>query len=295
MKQILSVFLACLIFVACSKESEFEAMGVFESDELLISSEVAGKIIEFQASEGEIFKKDEIIARIDTTRQELDKERLKAQILSLKASLQDSSTQLASLLEQIALAKDEFDRSSKLYKQSATTKQSLDKTSSNLAFLQKDYTAKLEAMKLHNENINAQIKALELSIALLDDEIARASIKAPINATLLEKYAFEGELASPNKPLFKLADMSKIYLKAYFIDTSINSLKLGDKLKVLVDFNQDYKEYEGVITHIASKAEFTPKSIMLKDERKNLVYAVKIAVQNDGFLRLGSYGEVRLK
>lgn len=296
MKKISTLILLLIgsFFASCSSDGDFEAMGVFESDEILLSSEISGKIVHFAAKEGDTLKKGDLIAKIDTTQQELHIKKLREDIKALEASLQDSSTQLAPLLEQIALAKSEQARISKLYAQKAGTKQNLDNANTELAYLQRDYEAKLQTMNLHNDNVNAKIAASKIEIALLEDDIQKAHIYAPINATLLEKYAFEAELSNANKVLGKIADMNNIYLKAYFIDTSLNKLALQDRVRVFVDYGTGYKEYEGVITYIASNAEFTPKSIMSKDERKNLVYAVKISVKNDGLLRLGSYGEVRL-
>lgn len=135
---------------------------------------------------------------------------------------------------------------------------------------------------------------MEKELALLDEEIARKTLLAPIDGVLLEKYAHIGELASPTKPLCKIADIRTLRLKAYFTKSDITRIKLGDRVQVLVDYNTSHKQYEGVVSFIAAKAEFTPKTIMTKDERENLVYAVKIDVANDGFLKIGSYGEVIL-
>lgn len=291
MKNIILALLA-LAFIAC-KDNEFEAMGVFESDEILISSEIGGKIIEFSKNEGDNLKKGELIAQIDTQTQELNILKINEQIKALKSSLRDVGTQLAPLKEQITFAKAESNRLQNLYKNGATTKQKLDSTKSNLAFLQKEYSAKEESIKLANNQINAQISALNIEIKLLQNSIQKAKIYTPLDSILLEKYAFGGEIASPAKPLFKIADMKNIYLNAYFSNENITQIKLGDEVNILVDFGKEEKIYRGIIANIAQNAEFTPKNIMTKNERENLVYAVKIKVENDGFLKLGGYGSVK--
>lgn len=234
---------------ACDNQHKFDAMGIFESDEILISSEISGKILDFDIKEGDIVKKGDVLGRIDSSQLELKRQKLEVEI------------QNATIEQQ---------RIERLYKANAGTKQNLD-------------------------NANFRLESLRKERDILDDQIKRAEIIAPINGTILEKYAFSGELSSPNKPLFKIADMGNLRLKAYLIDTDLNRIKLNDKVSVFSDYGEEYKEYEGVISWISSEAEFTPKTIMSKDERKNLVYAVKINVQNDGYLKLGSYGEIKLQ
>lgn len=237
-----------LLYIACDSKNSFDAMGMFESDEVLLSAESSGRIIEFVPKEGQSVQKGDVIARLDSKPLELQREKLKVQIQN---------------------AKNEKARLMRLYKANATTKKNLDDA--------------IYACEL-----------LEKELALLDEEIARKTLLAPIDGMLLEKYAHIGELASPTKPLCKIADIRTLRLKAYFTKSDITRIKLGDRVQVLVDYNTSHKQYEGVVSFIAAKAEFTPKTIMTKDERENLVYAVKIDVANDGFLKIGSYGEVIL-
>ena len=234
---------------ACSNESEFDAMGMFEADEVLVSAQSSGEIVEFLANEGQKFAQDELCARIDTTQLELTRQKLELQH---------------------ANATRERARLGRLYRANAGTKKSYD-----------------DAL------LSEQILAKELD--LLNDSIEKASIKAPINGVVLEKYANLGELASPAKPLFKLADTSKLRLKAYIINADISKVALGDEVTVFADYDGGLKEHRGVISWISPKAEFTPKTIMSKDERENLVYAVKIDVPNpQNELKIGAYGQIKL-
>ncbi|RDU65974.1 hypothetical protein CQA53_04960 [Helicobacter didelphidarum] len=234
---------------ACEKKQEFDAMGIFESDEVLIAAEISGRILDFDIKEGDLVQKGALLGRIDSVQLELKKAKLGVELQN-------------ALIEQKRLER--------LYKANAGTKQNLD-------------------------NANFRLEGLHKEQDILDDQIQRAEIRTPIDGTILEKYAFNGELSSPNKALFKIADMKRLRLKAYLIDTDLSKVKLGDKVSIFSDYGEGYKEYEGVISWISSEAEFTPKTIMTKDERKNLVYAIKIDVENDGYLKLGSYGEIKLQ
>lgn len=235
---------------ACSSESEFDAMGMFETDEVLVSAQNSGEIVEFMANEGQKFAQNELCARIDTTQLELTRDKVQLQLAS---------------------ATRERARLGRLYRANAGTKKSYD-----------------DAL------LNEQLLAKELD--LLSDNIEKASIKAPIKGVVLEKYANLGEFASPAKPLFKFADTSKLRLKAYLINADISKVALGDEVAVFADYDGGLKEYSGIVSWIASKAEFTPKTIMSKDERENLVYAIKIDVPNpQNELKIGAYGQIRLK
>lgn len=245
----LVAFFACFLG-ACSSESEFDAMGMFEADEIVISAQNSGEIIEFRANEGQNFAQNELCVRIDTTQLELTKQKIQLQL---------------------ANATSERARLGRLYRANAGTKKSYD-----------------DAL------LNEQILLKELD--LLNDSIEKASVKAPIKGVVLEKYANLGELASPAKPLFKLADTSKLRLKAYLINADISKVALGDEVSVFADFDGGLKEHKGTISWISPKAEFTPKTIMSKDERENLVYAIKIDVPNaSGELKIGAYGQIKLK
>lgn len=245
-----AMMLIAFVMSACSNESEFDAMGMFEADEVVVSAQSSGEIVEFMANEGQIFTQGELCARIDTTQLELTKQKLELQHKN---------------------ATGERMRLQRLYKANAGTKKGYD-----------------DAL------LNEQILAKELD--LLADNIEKARVKAPIYGVVLEKYANLGELASPAKPLFKLADTSKLRLKAYLINADVSKVALGDGVRVFADYEGGLKEYKGVISWISPKAEFTPKTVMSKNERENLVYAVKIDVLNpQGELKIGAYAQIKLK
>lgn len=288
-----AVFLAAF-FVACSDNGKANAMGIFQSDEVLIASEVGGKILEIAVKEGNAVKKGDVLARIDTTQLELQASLLQAQIATLESRKIDIDTQLAPLRDQLKTALREKERTKSLVRENASTKKALDDISAHVSLLQKQLDSSLQSMQQTNKQIEREIAQINLQAQILQDTINKARVSAPQNGVVLEKYAFGGEIATPNKPLFKIADLATLRLKAYFIDTDITRIKLGDKVEVVSDYGTGSRAYEGVVSWIASNAEFTPKTIMTKDERKNLVYAVKIDVVNDGFLKIGSYGEVHL-
>ena len=243
-----------VLFSACGGNSDFDAMGIFEADEVLVSAELSGKIIEFSAVEGSELALGQVSVKIDSTQMRLNEAKLSLQLQN---------------------AKSESERLERLYKANAGTKKSYD-------------------------DAHLQEQILQKELEIVRDNLAKSEIKAPINGIVLEKYANIGELALPNKPLYKIANIDSLRLKAYFTNADISKIALGQKVAVFVDFDKGFSEYEGKIIWISPKAEFTPKTIMTKDERENVVYAVKIAVENkstngEKLIKIGSYGQVKLK
>ncbi|KAA6227238.1 MULTISPECIES: HlyD family secretion protein [unclassified Campylobacter] len=287
--------LIALFFMSCSLDTDFDAMGIFESDEILVSSEISGIIEKLNFKEGDELKKGELVGNIDNTQLRLEIKRLESEIVVLENKKYNIDKELAPLREQIKKANREKLRQSRLVSANSSTQKSLDDATSEFEILSKDLDAKLSSMTLFNNSLMAQIEESKTQIEILQDRIEKSLIKAPIDGVVLEKYAYEGELSNAQRAIFKIADIKIIRLKAYLIDTDLTRIKLGDEIRVFSDYGNEYKEYKGVITWISSKAEFTPKTIMSKDERKNLVYAIKVDVQNDGFLKIGSYGEIKLK
>lgn len=277
------------------RNKKFDAMGVFESDEVLVSSEEGGKILYLDIREGDRLEKGRIIGQIDTKELELNKEQLVKKIASAQAKKSDIKKQLAPLEEQLKTARTEQARTMRLLKADAATQKNLDDINAQIALLQRQLEAQKSSMDLANKSIEDEIQSMDFQIGVIDYKIGRSSVSSPINGTVLEKYAYAGEVASPNKPLFKVADTDVLRLKAYVIEPQLTHVKLGDKATVFVDFGEKYRQYGGTVSWISDQAEFTPKTIMTKDERENLVYAVKIDVKNDGYLKIGSYGEVKFQ
>ena len=211
------------------------------------------------------------------------------------SSSPDIAAQVASLRTQIEHWQNETDRQERLFADGATTRRQLDDARTQLRTLRDQLSAQLSTLGKNRNSISDNAIALQYRREQVEDQINRSKIISPITGTVLIKYAEPGEFATPGKPLLKLADLNEIYLRSYFTASQLAELKIGQKVTVVADFGADERyDYPGTITWIAEESEFTPKSIQTNDSRANLVYAVKIAVKNDGRLKLGQYGEVRL-
>lgn len=284
-----------LVAVSCGKESEFDAQGTFEATEVVISSEANGKILDFDVVEGSIVEADKPVGAIDSVQLHLQRKQLLAQHSALLGSRPDVKKQVASLREQIAKHKSELRRVENMLKDGAATQKQYDDIEAQVKILETQLDATLSTLDKNTTTINNNLLALEAQIAALDDRISKCRIVSPVSGTVLVKYAQAGELATVGKPLMKVADLDKIYLRAYFTSEQLAKVNLGDEVTVVADFGGDERyNYAGRIEWISSESEFTPKSIQTKDSRANLVYAVKIAVENDGRLKIGLAGEVIL-
>ncbi|HCM75221.1 MAG TPA: HlyD family secretion protein [Cytophagales bacterium] len=291
------VLLSIFIFAACNNgENEYDAMGNFEADELIISSEAGGKIMKFNIDEGQTLKKGAPIGYVDTLQLHLKKKQLQSSVKAVMARQPNVASQLATIQEQIETAKKEKARFEKLLKDDAATQKQVDDLNAQLALLQRQYAALQSSLNTTTQSLRSETVPLSVQVEQIEDQIAKSIITNPINGTVLVKYAEENEVTGPGKALYKIADLSSIILRAYISGDQLSQVKLNQKVKVWVDdLEQESRQYEGEITWIADKAEFTPKTIQTKAERANLVYAIKIKVKNDGFLKIGMYGEVKLK
>lgn len=294
MKKIMYVALAFLA-VSCGKETAFDAQGTFEATEVVVSSEASGRIMRLDAEEGTQVNANTVVGEIDSLQLDLQRKQLIAQRNALLGSRPDVQKQVATIKEQIAKQKAELVRFANMLKDGATTQKQYDDMEAHLRVLESQLDATLSTLTKNTVTINNNSAALEAQILALEDRIAKCRVVSPVSGTVLVKYAEVGELATMGKPLFKVADLNKIYLRAYFTSEQLSKVNLGDKVKVIADFGAEERfEYEGTITWIASESEFTPKTIQTNDSRANLVYAVKIAVKNDGRLKIGLAGEVIL-
>lgn len=294
MKKIMYVALA-LLAVSCGKETAFDAQGTFEATEVVVSSEASGRIMRLDAEEGTQINANTVVGEIDSLQLDLQRKQLIAQQTALLGSRPDVQKQVATIKEQIAKQKVELTRFANMLKDGATTQKQYDDMEAHLRVLESQLDATLSSLTKNTITITNNAAALEAQILALEDRIAKCRVVSPVSGTVLVKYAEVGELATMGKPLFKVADLNKIYLRAYFTSEQLSNVKLGDTVKVIADFGAEERyEYEGTITWIASESEFTPKTIQTKDSRANLVYAVKIAVKNDGRLKIGLSGEVIL-
>ena len=294
MKKVLYIAVA-LLALACSKEAEFDAQGTFEATEVVVSSEAAGRILNFDIEEGMTIVANQAVGTIDSLQLHLQRKQLIAQQSALLTSRPDVKKQAASLREQIVKQKSELRRVDNMLSDGAATQKQKDDIEAQIKILEGQLEATLSTLDKNTSTINDNSVALEAQIAALDDRISKCSILSPVGGTVLVKYAEAGELASVGKPLMKIADLGNIYLRAYFTSDQLANIKLGDEVKVVADFGGEERyDYTGRVAWISSESEFTPKTIQTKDSRANLVYAVKIAVENDGRLKIGLTGEVVL-
>lgn len=295
MKKIIIIASALALLASCKSGEEADAYGTFEATEILLSSEAAGRILKFDIEEGITVNEGDIIAEVDSLQLTLQRKQLKAQMAALLGSRPDKKAQVASLKEQIAKQKTELARVERLLRDGAATGKHKDDIEAQIRILESQLTATLSNIDKNTSSLNDNALAVEAQIEALEDRIAKCRTTAPASGTVLSKYAEAGELTSPGKPLVKIADLDKIYLRAYFSSAQVSSIKVGDPVKVTADFGSGNRfDYDGHIMWIASESEFTPKTIQTADSRANLVYAVKIAVENDGRLKIGFSGEVSL-
>ena len=286
---------ALLLMCACSSEKENVAEGSFEATEVTISAESAGKIIDFDVEEGDQLAMNDKIALIDTLQLSLQKAQLLCGQAATLASRPDIAAQQEALQQQIKNATVERDRLSRLLADGAATQKNLDNANQQLATLQSQLNGLSSQLKTQTNTLNKQVETSDAQVSLINDMIRRCLILSPIAGTVLVKYAEAGEVTAPGKPLVKMANMNKIYLRAYLTTAQLADIKLGDKVKVQADYGGgNTQDYEGTIQWISSQNEFTPKTIQTNDSRANLVYAVKIAVKNDGKLKIGLQGRVIL-
>lgn len=295
LRYFISLIIAFSLTACGTGESDYDATGNFEADEVIVSSEVAGKILQLNLEEGQSLKKGQVIGYIDTTQLYLKKKQLKSSVKAVLARQPNSFTQLATIQEQIKTTKKEKDRFEKLLKADAATQKQVDDLTAQLTLLQKQYDALSSSLGTTTQSLRSETGPLSVQIEQIQDQIEKSILTNPIDGTVLVKYAEQSEVTGPGKGLYKIADLSSIVLRAYISGDQLPAVKLKQKVKVLVDDQEnEFKEYQGEIIWISDKAEFTPKTIQTKEERANLVYAIKIKVVNDGFLKIGMYGEIKL-
>ena len=286
---------AVLLLASCSSKPDYDATGIFEATTTTLSAETTGKLLSILPQEGDSVVAGSTVALVDTALLHLQRMQLLSQQKSAEASSPDIAAQLASLRTEIAHQQNECDRLERLKAASAATQKQCDDAQALLRSLRNQLEARLSTLSKNRSSISDNVVALDYQAAQIAEQIARAEVVTPITATVLDRYAEPGEFATPGKPLLKLADLHNIYLRSYFTADQLPELSIGKKVTVIADFGGDEQyEYPGTVTWIAQESEFTPKSIQTRDTRANLVYAVKIAVKNDGRLKLGQYGEVRL-
>lgn len=288
-------FSVFVVLWACGGKQDFDATGTFEATEVTLSAETTGRLLSLTVEEGAQVQEGELLAVVDTTTLRLQLQQLRTQQSALLKSRPDIGKQVASLRSQITKQEREVARVESLLKGNAATQKQLDDAQTQLGVLRNQLDAALSHLGSSSETIEQNAAAMEWQIKQIELQLERSRVKAPISGTVLATYLQPGEMAVAGRPLMKIADLEHIYLRAYFTSDQLSKVNLGQKVTVTADFGGDERyDYEGTVTWIASESEFTPKNIQTRSSRANLVYASKIVVKNDGRLKLGVYGEVRL-
>lgn len=288
---------ALLLVSACGNRlPDYDATGTFEATEVIVSAEASGKILQLKVEEGTRLKVGEEVGLVDTVQLYLKKLQLEASMKSVESQRPDLAKQIAATKQQIATAQREKRRVESLLVAGAANQKQLDDWEAQVALLERQLVAQESSLRNSTNSLTEQGNSVAIQIAQVDDQLNKCYILSPIDGTVLAKYAEAGELATVGKPLFKVGELDRMYLRAYITSEQLSSVKLGDEVRVYADYgNSERKEYSGVVTWISDRSEFTPKTILTQNERANLVYAVKIAVKNDGFLKIGMYGGITFK
>jgi HlyD family secretion protein len=281
-----------LILAGCANDGEaFDAAGSFEATEVVVSAETVGKILDFPAREGQGVDRGQRLCSVDDAQLVFKRDQLRASLSALESRRPDVALQIASLEQQLATARTERRRAENLLRADAANAKLLDDADAQVALLEKQLAAQLSSLSRNDRALSDEASVLRLQIAEAEDQIAKSSVESPVAGVVLVKYAEGGEFATIGKPLLKVADLGELHLRAYVAASQLSELKLGQRVRVFADYGErEAREYPGEIAWISEKAEFTPKSIQTRDERADLVYAVKVRVKNDGLLKIGMYG-----
>lgn len=290
----LIILFGLIVLSGCSSEmSPADAYGNFEADEVMVSSQISGQLIEWRVSEGQQVSAGDLLGLVDTTSIHLQKRQLSAQMQVLQQSRASVQAEGRVIEEQISSAKRELKRIEDLFAGQAATQKQRDDAESALRVLER----RLDAIQSQRARISAEGEVLKVQLDLLQDLMEKARIISPINGTILTDFVNAGEIVSPGKPLFSVANLQEIILRVFMDANQVADLQLNQPVTVMVDGKDEtgtarLREYPGRVSWISSKAEFTPRTIQTREDRVTLVYAVKVVVENDGLLKIGMPGEV---
>lgn len=294
---IVAIVMGGIMLSSCGKEeAKYDAAGSFEAVETVISSEATGRILSLTIEEGDELKAGDVIGYVDSIGVNLMKQQMHAQTRAILSNKPDISKQVAIFEQQLQNLENEKARITRLVAAEAATKKMLDEVNYQIDVLKKQIEATNSTLERTTNSITMQTTPINVQIKQIQNQLSKYTLINPIDGVVLTKYAEVNEVTTLGKPLYKIANLSEMKLKAYVSANQLSEMKLGQQVKVRIyNGEESYKEYSGVIEKIANQAEFTPKTIQTKDERQNLVYAIKISVKNDGFLKIGMYGEVYFK
>ncbi|MBQ7441226.1 MAG: HlyD family efflux transporter periplasmic adaptor subunit [Prevotella sp.] len=296
MKKIYIIASVALLLTACGKkEKEYDATGTFEATETTVSAEQSGTLLSFALNEGDEVEEGREVGLIDTTQIWLKIQQIRATKAVYNSQKPDMEKQIAATRQQLAKAQTEQRRYQELVNDGAAPRKMLDDAVSQVQVLQRQLAAQISSLSTSTDALNKQMAATDVQVNQLRDQLQKCHIYTPVAGTVLEKYVERGEFVATGKPLFKVADTRQMYLRAYVTSAQLQHIKVGQTVKVFADYgNGQRKAYDGRVSWISSRSEFTPKTILTDDERADLVYAVKIAVKSDGYIKIGMYGEVKL-
>lgn len=296
-RSLLYIGVAAALCGACTdSDVKYDASGMFEATEVIVSAKGTGELTSFNVEEGQQVQSGAIVGCIDTMQLSLQKQQLASTISATESKHLNASQQVAAYRQQISNLQRERQRFIQLVKENAANQKQVDDIDYQIRVLERQITATSEQIGSNNKSLMGQKASIVAQIAQLSDQIRNSMVTSPIAGTVLVKYMEQGEFATPGKPLFKVANVNDLKLRAYVTADQLTGLKIGQTATVYADQGKaERKAYEGRITWISDKAEFTPKTIQTRDERANLVYAVKISVKNDGLIKNGMYGDVVFK
>jgi len=288
---LLAVFAGMNLVISCNnKENGADAYGNFEADELLIAAEAQGRILSFSAKEGDFLNPDAALVEIDSLSLILKRDQLLAGIKANAARVKGIRAQIEVLQIQLSNLEREFDRVSRLLDDGAASRKQYDDLEGQV----KQLRAQLKAQEAQQEPLYAEKQSLEAQVAQINEQISKTRVYVPKALNLLVKYKEEGELCIPGQALCKVADLDRLFLRAYISGKQLADIKIGQEVQVMVDSGDSLKTFPGKVNWISAQAEFTPKIIQTKEERVNLVYALRVEVKNDGSLKIGMPGEMKL-
>ena len=287
--------LTLFFFSSCKeKEKEYDATGTFEATETTVFAEQNGALLTFSVNEGDNIEANMEVGLIDTTQTWLKIQQLHATKEVYRSQKPDMERQIAATRQQLVKARQDEQRYRELVADGAAPSKMLDDASSQVKVLQRQLDAQISSLSTSSRALDKQTAAADVQVSQLRDQLRKCHIITPTKGTVLEKYVERGEFVSIGKPLFKIADTENMYMRAYVTSAQLQNIKIGQQVKVFADYgNNQRKEYQGTISWISSRSEFTPKTILTDDERADLVYAIKVAIKNDGFVKIGMYGQVK--
>ena len=294
MKKIIAMAGVALVLNACGRKvRQYDATGVFEATETTVYAEQTGALLTFNVEEGDTVGRNREVGLIDTTQLWLKMKQAEAMKSVYQSQKPEQEKQIAVTRQQLAKAKQDQQRYKELVADGAAPAKMLDDANSQVEVLQRQFDAQLSSLRVNTNALDKQMAATDVQAEQLRDQIRKCHILVPAKGTVIEKYVERGEFVSAGKPLFKMADTENMFIRAYVTSAQLENIKTGQKATVFADYgNGGKKEYEGRVTWISSRSEFTPKTILTDDERADLVYAVKVAIKGDGYVKMGMYGEV---